>query len=312
MRRWLVALAGAAAAAGLAGCATKTPVSGEFPPITPRAAQGGQYAGRTVRWGGVLIKTTPGAHDTCFRVMGVALDRSGRPRIDTGESDVGRFIACAKGFYDPVLYAAGREITFVGTIAGLKHESVGGYEYPYPRLVARVVHLWPKRSPQRPYRGYYYYNGGYYYPWAPTGWWGPGWWWEPWDLNAPPPYTRPPHREPPARPPSPAPPHRGGADRRPPQGPPLRIHQPRPRPPVKPPPEHLRPPAGPAQRPPPHARPAPAAPPHSSPPHPPRRHVRPPVARSRIRALPGGSRRADQGRAGAFHAVPPEHAFESR
>lgn len=256
--RWVIA--GFAAVAALSGCATQTPVSGDFPPVTPRQAQNGQYAGATVRWGGILIKTEPEAHETCFRVMGLPLDHAGKPEAEPRETETGRFVACASGFYDPVLYAAGREITFVGTVGKVKTETVGGYEYPYPQLAAGVVYLWPKRA-GRPEGRRWYYNG--YYRWQP-GWW----WWDEWGPEPPPPYTRPPHRRPPSHPPAPStgPGRGGGAHRPPPSGPPIRIHATHP---SRPPAEH-RPPAHPR-------RPRPASPPRSTPSHPPPgRHAPPP------------------------------------
>lgn len=181
LRKRLIVLAAlSAAAVGLGGCATKTPVSGTFPAISPRAAQSDQYVGKTVRWGGVLVETTPKSEKTCFRVMGLPLKDNGRPEKGQGIVESGRFLACASGFYDPVLYAAGREITFVGKVTGVVRESVGKYKYPYPRLAASIVYLWPKTSIARSSG---YYNGYFnmYYGWGPWGWGGPsGWWGYPW------------------------------------------------------------------------------------------------------------------------------------
>lgn len=154
----------------LAGCITKTPVSGNFPKILPRQAQTGIYDGRTVRWGGVLIKTLPKARRTCFRVLGLPLASNGRPQIDTAHRGAGRFIACARGFYDPFLYAPGRAITFIGTVSHVQREKIGSYRYPYLILNAHTVYLWPKH-PIRPRRSTYYYI--YASPF--WGFWGPYW-----------------------------------------------------------------------------------------------------------------------------------------
>lgn len=280
----------------LAGCATRTPVSGKFPPITPRAAQGGQYAGATVRWGGVLVDTTPEAGRTCFRVMGLPLDGNGRPQGGTGETQIGRFIACAQGFYDPVLYAAGRRITFVGTITGVKKEAVGGYQYPYPELDARIVYLWPKEAPA-PTSVYY---GPYY--WGPWGPWGADWWWSPWGYW-PPAYEHGRDHDDRRRkhppPPSPAPGGRRPAPIRSRPLPPGMKLQPRPpsRPVAAPahpaaprpaPPSAVPPPARPAAPPP--ARPLPPARPSSPPPSRAPSHVHPPSPRTYLRAATYGRR----------------------
>ena len=174
----LKALTGVIAAIVLGGCATVTPVSGQFPPITPRQAQTGAENGKLVRWGGILIQAQPKAQETCFTVMALPLHQDGRPYLGRKKSDEGRFIACAPGFYDPALYAAGRELTFVGTVAGVQMEKIGGYEYPYPRLRAGTVYLWPLEV-REPATSTVFINGGWGGgPWGPWGWWGgPGWGW---------------------------------------------------------------------------------------------------------------------------------------
>ena len=76
--------------------------------------------------------------------MGLSLDSQAQPVAD--DQSLGRFIACAKGFYDPALYAAGREVSVTGRIEGTQQQKVGDYDYQFPRLAVDAVHLWPKRS----------------------------------------------------------------------------------------------------------------------------------------------------------------------
>lgn len=157
----------------LSGCATITPVSGTFPKISPHEAQSGMAQGKTVRWGGKLIETQPEAHDTCFTVLGEPLHQDGRPKSEKGEAHNGRFLACATGFYDPMLYREGREITFIGRVEGITHRKIGQYNYAYPKLAASTVYLWPLEPVARPVQEQVYMNAGFgFYP----GWWyGPGW-----------------------------------------------------------------------------------------------------------------------------------------
>jgi outer membrane lipoprotein len=115
-----------------------------FATTTPQQAQSGEHDGERVRWGGVIIHTTTQTNQTCFEVMGLSLDNSAQPQAN--DQSLGRFIACAKGFYDPALYAAGREVTFAGRIDGTEQQKVGEYEYQFPKLAVDAVHLWPKRS----------------------------------------------------------------------------------------------------------------------------------------------------------------------
>jgi len=157
----------------LSACATlPSPLAGNFPPITPHEAQSGTENGQSVRWGGEIIQTNPKATQTCFTVLGYPLHADGRPKLRQQASDQGRFLACAPGFYDPTIYAAGREVTFIGTITGVQKQKVGAYEYPYPTIEASKVYLWPMPRP-RPAETSVFINGGW-------GWGGPGWGWGWW------------------------------------------------------------------------------------------------------------------------------------
>jgi outer membrane lipoprotein len=116
---------------------------GPFAATTPLQAQSGSHEGERVRWGGVIIRATAESNQTCFEIMGLSLDSDAAP--EANDQSLGRFIACAKGFYDPALYAAGREITFTGRIEGTEQRKIGEYLYSFPRLSVDAVHLWPKR-----------------------------------------------------------------------------------------------------------------------------------------------------------------------
>ena len=152
----------------LFGCARPPlEIAGTFPPLRVADAQQGGHVGERVRWGGRIVTTTPERNRTCFEVVGYDLDRRARPR--EGDETQGRFVACANGFYDPEVYASKREVTVVGTIEGTAPGKVGQYEYPFTRIAADAVHLWPERPPLDPARAYY--GGPAWYPY----WWGWGW-----------------------------------------------------------------------------------------------------------------------------------------
>ncbi len=167
----------ATAVATLAACATvPQPLQGSFTEVTSVAVQQGAAAGAQVRWGGQIIKTEPGPQETCFYILSRPLDSEARPHDEASNSETqGRFVACRAGFYDPEVFTEGRDITVTGTLHGTVSEKVGEYGYPYPRVEANVVYLWPKRV-------IYSYPAGYYDPfWGP--YWGPGWgpyWGGPW------------------------------------------------------------------------------------------------------------------------------------
>lgn len=117
-----------------------------------------------VRWGGTIVRAQVEASASCFEVVGRPLDREARPRR-SDETD-GRFLACHGGFFDPEVYAKGREITAVGTVVDIVAAKVGEYPYRFPKLAAEVIHLWPQRVDPPPV----YYGSPYYWdPWI----WGP-------------------------------------------------------------------------------------------------------------------------------------------
>lgn len=163
-RRALRATAVFVATAALSGCVTLAePLRGEVSALRADEAAASVDAGARVRWGGVLVRTEPQQARTCFEVLSLRLDPSGRPVRDTDEAQ-GRFLACRTGFYDPALFAEGREVSFVGRIDGVELRRIGDYDARLPRIEADVVLLWPRRSPVEvvpvPAR-----------PWPWWGWW---------------------------------------------------------------------------------------------------------------------------------------------
>jgi outer membrane lipoprotein len=151
----------------LCGCApaalrTQGPVSA----MTPGEAAAGAGAGDRVRWGGVIADTHPQENETCFDVISKPLDSRFRPR-DTDET-LGRFRACAPGFYDPGIYQAGRSLTVIGTLRGTVPAQVGEYALNYPLVAADIVYLWTPRQP-RTYQPYPSFWFGYPVPYVGIG-----------------------------------------------------------------------------------------------------------------------------------------------
>ncbi|HZP42723.1 MAG TPA: Slp family lipoprotein [Candidatus Binatia bacterium] len=147
----------------LAAC-TRPPanLAGRFDPVTVRDAQTRPQQGAAVRWGGTLVRTTPGRDQTCFEILNRPLDREARPM--PSDRDAGRFIACAPGFYDPLVYVPGRDITVTGALNGTTTRPLGGYDYTYPRIDATTVHLWPERLAASPYPRVGVSIGGIFFP----------------------------------------------------------------------------------------------------------------------------------------------------
>jgi outer membrane lipoprotein len=158
------------AALALTACATgPQPIRGEFDPLSPEQASAQGAPGALVRWGGSIISVEPAAGETCFVMLSRPLRSDGRPIFNRETSD-GRFIACRSGFYDPALFAEGREVTFTGRIGAFEERAIGAYTYRYPKLAAEVVYLWEEREERIDPRHAYPYRSPY---WGP--WWRPFW-----------------------------------------------------------------------------------------------------------------------------------------
>lgn len=167
----------AVATLALSACATAPkPLQGQFSLVSPRDSVATQQVGTPVRWGGRIIETKPGQGETCFQMISRPLNGSGRPTTTSSDASDGRFIACRSGFYDPAVFEAGRDVTFIGKIDGYASTRIGDYDYRLPKLAADVIYLWPEQRqvdvvpyPYGPWGpgAYGPYWGGY------RGW---GWW----------------------------------------------------------------------------------------------------------------------------------------
>lgn len=142
------------ASLGLAGCATvPQPLDGAFTEVSLQDAA--NASGTRVRWGGEIVETVPEKDHTCIFILARPLDRQARPQ--RSKDSAGRFAACRPGFYDPEVFARGREVTVTGALHGSITRNVGDYEYVYPRVHADAVYLWPVAAPVR-YDSWNYYD----------------------------------------------------------------------------------------------------------------------------------------------------------
>lgn len=165
----------------LTGCVSvPKPLTGEYPATQPRDSAAAGRIGERVRWGGIIIAVEPLAERTCIQILSRELGKDARPR--QRDPSEGRFLACRNGFYDPEVFADGRDVTVTGTVAAMTTRTVGEYSYTMPEVAAEVIYLWPPRREP----GYYHA-----YP-AWSFWYGPAWFWP--HYHYPP---RPIHRPPP-------------------------------------------------------------------------------------------------------------------
>ena len=183
MARLIALVAGALL---LAGCAT-----GAFPPemrkgvnqtlslAELRQAPPGVFLQQRVILGGEILETSPQAGETEIEVLGRPLQRDDRPAW-TDYSD-GRFLIRSPQFLDPAVYAKGRRLTVLGTVAGEQQRAIGGQPYTYPVIASEQIRLWPNDPPL------YAYPAPYPWFWGAPGWAGlypgPSWyrpWWPYW------------------------------------------------------------------------------------------------------------------------------------
>jgi outer membrane lipoprotein len=137
------------------------------------------YVGKTVIWGGILLKVINRPDGTELIVLETPLEYEERP-MDR-EYSRGRFIAETHGYLDPEVYQEGMKVTVAGEIVGQETRPLGDTRYTYPVLQVRELHLWKKQAYRAPYyydpyfRWNYGYGWPYYYYWPRYGLYYPYW-----------------------------------------------------------------------------------------------------------------------------------------
>lgn len=158
--------------AALTGCATgpnpfaEDAAPADVPSVAAVRADAERYRGQEVRWGGTIARVMNRPEETCLEVVATDLERGGRPEIE--DRSAGRFIGCIDRFLDPAVYAEGRELTVIGTVAGVESGLIDQYRYQYPLVDIQRARLW-EPEPVYAYRGPPYWNDPVYgfYPY----WW---------------------------------------------------------------------------------------------------------------------------------------------
>lgn len=148
MRRHVPPLTLLFLAAGVlaAGCAHKFDIGGADTALRPQQVAGNPaLAGDTVvAWGGAIVATRNLQNTSELEVLGYPLDDNNRPVANNRQT--GRFIVLHPGYLESADYAAGRQVTVVGTLAGTRTGRVGEANYVYPVVKANRLHLWPKET----------------------------------------------------------------------------------------------------------------------------------------------------------------------
>jgi len=156
----------------IAGCATpmvprNVMSSITQPPTLFREIQKNtdHYIGKTVLWGGTILKVTNYQETTSIEVLQEPTDSDGRHT--TIEESQGRFLAEVKGYLDMEVYKRGRQISMTGKVKGQQEQPLGEGqgEYSYPMMAVEHIYLWPETVRLYPVPAYY----------GPPMWWG-GYW----------------------------------------------------------------------------------------------------------------------------------------
>jgi outer membrane lipoprotein len=145
-----IILVAAAAFLG-AGCAT-TPFPEELTRSVNRAltlkelrAQPKAHIGARVILGGDIVATVPKPGETEIEVLSRRLGGGNVP--ERGDRTDGRFLVRTREFLDPAVYARGRRLTVLGTVAGVEERRVGELPYSYPVINAERIKLLPAEAP---------------------------------------------------------------------------------------------------------------------------------------------------------------------
>lgn len=115
--------------------------------------------GKTARWSGVIAKVSNEKAVTKLDVLYYPASKNGRPQ--TKDEPLGRFRVVVEGFVDPAVYSQGKAITALGQLKESETAKIGEYEYSYPTIVSKNIHLWKKVEPTAQVQFHYGWHGTY-------------------------------------------------------------------------------------------------------------------------------------------------------
>lgn len=99
------------------------------------------FAGKIVILGGVIAQVQSVRSGTLVAIDQKELDYWGKPRRT--DRSGGRFLVLHHAYLDPMIYAAGREITVAGEVSAKEQPGLGDDASTYLLLLSREMKLWP-------------------------------------------------------------------------------------------------------------------------------------------------------------------------
>jgi outer membrane lipoprotein len=110
-------------------------------PFAKLSADPTDYAGKLVILGGEIVETRTMKSGSVIEVRQKELDYWGRPRRTKRSGGV--FIVLHRAQLDPMVYAAGREVTVAGEVAGAGERGAGPDLAGHLVLQSKELKLWP-------------------------------------------------------------------------------------------------------------------------------------------------------------------------
>lgn len=124
-----------------------------------------QYRGQTTIVGGHILKVHNESTGTVITALQVPLKSGDKP--GSKDNSEGRVIISTSQFLDPEIYTKGRKITIAGKIIGSSRDEGEAAPFPYLKLEAVELYLWPQYKAPR-----------YRYPYDDPFWdWNDPWYW---------------------------------------------------------------------------------------------------------------------------------------
>ena len=129
-----------------AGCAVMTKeVTREALPQRPfdeMVRQTERYMGQTVIMGGYVISVENQKGGTKLILVQAPLGAGQKPK--SKDLSKGRLVVLHSGFLDPEIYVKDRAVTVGGSVTGSSQLDQTELPYPYIRIQAKEVYLWPE------------------------------------------------------------------------------------------------------------------------------------------------------------------------